>query len=455
MEESIIISTSEPQEVFTFGCWNNKYAGDGDFQPLISVVANLGLKIRRGDDTQSLIILGDNYYEKKNKSEKKISPIEGPDIKKDKPKEKSKEGEGKKKDKKDINLIEEDLMHGFRLINTISSSLKKYLIMGNHDIKSNEDKKCVILDKEFDICDPGHGIVNNCHIMFPYNHQIREINSKMYLFIFIDTSIYDIKVFNCYKNTVVGQEIESSLAQSDLSTIKTPDKEIIEHQEKIRRFIDRQEGYLWNIIEGNDTINDIFVFGHEPLYTYKHKLKRNDENTKLELMTKIGVMRNIINILTSHIVNGKNINYVCADYHVCEYGILKNKSNNNIIKQYIFGSGGTGLDDVYSEVEKKYDDKDNQLEYYILNGPHKNFGYGQIILREEGAEINFIRVPTPELRINFSNIPIPMPILMPIPMPSPSQIPIVEPASDHTGGYYQKYKKYKSKYLELQKMLKK
>jgi hypothetical protein len=332
IEKSNIINSQIHQEIFTFGCWNNAYSGSCNFKPLISVMADSEKQINRNIH-QSYILLGDNYYPQKN-NQKKTSIINF-----------------------------EDLENGFKILDSVK--VDKYFIMGNHDMEINLDTyKPDIFYKQFELC---NNIFSNSNIIFPYGAQKRVIDSKEYLFIFIDTCMYDIKISNCYFNL------------NDMFNNKNTDDFFEIEEQKMILLINEQHKFIKETILSNNLINDIFVFAHYPLVTYKYK-----NNIK-----KIHKINPLIDILTSNIVNNKNVHYICADYHVCEYGIINNISNNRKIKQYIFGTGGTHLDDIYDNVPKTY--TDSNIDYTILSGPHKTYGYGKIILTNNKPIISFTK----------------------------------------------------------------
>lgn len=269
----------------TFGCWNfirnkelllKKLDDNNENIPFVNVI---NLLKKNQEEYKDLIILGDNYYPDKEKLF-----IHNVEI-------------------KNIKYNDKEMNFGFTKLNEIEIA-NKFLIMGNHDVEKvieNSDQ-CIILNKQLNI--------KKYNIQFPYkSHNVRLANGIDYKYIFIDTTIYDIKDGDtCYERTL-------GIAPSIL---------ILEQQ----KFI---------IKELSEGPKNIIFFGHEPLLSIKTKIdmKEDDINTK---KTDIKLL---IDLIFDNI-GDKIITYICADVHM--YQSCEIKREDKTIKQIICGTGGAERD---------------------------------------------------------------------------------------------------------------
>jgi len=262
----------ENLRIATFGCWNRRVLEDGKI-PMEYVISHLK---RRENEFAHLVILGDNYYGKKQKVK-----IDGVEVKK-------------------INHIQEDLEYGFELVENLNIQ-SKYLIMGNHDVEDTLGKACIGLQSQVAKTD-------KFNVMFPFKSEIITLTTgTRFKYIFIDTTVYSIKANpSCY---------DFVLNKNSLN------------------IIEEQNAFI--IRELNDDSIDYFIFfAHEPLYSVKTKIFVEDNKSHLidDVLDGLGKL-----ILSNSV--GKNIYYVCADNHMYQSGIVSDKSGNSI-KQIVCGTGG-------------------------------------------------------------------------------------------------------------------
>ncbi len=259
-------------KIAAFGCWNRKVNENGKI-PMEYVIENIESKEQ---EFNHLVVLGDNYYGKKQKIE-----INGVQV-------------------KTVEHIQDDLEYGFNLIEKLKIP-KKYLIMGNHDIEDTLDKECVGLQTQVNK-------VSKFNIMFPFYSKIITLsNGTKIKYIFIDTTVYSIKANpSCYDKV-----------------LNKNSKKIIQEQNK---FI---------VDELSDSSIKYFIFfAHEPLYSLKTKIFVEDNLPHLV----DDVLDDLAGIILSN-SQGKNVFYVCADVHMYQSGTVTDKFNNSV-KQIVCGTGG-------------------------------------------------------------------------------------------------------------------
>ena len=349
----------------TFGCWNEG-CKEGSVQEQVAKKLEEYQK-----EYKFLVLLGDNYYSNKVKY-----------------------GNNKYYD---INL--EEMKHGFDCLKNIN--IPKKIILGNHDIEEGVNQGCSNMKVQLRL--PWYDI------KFPYdfeNHiiNIDKQNYKLVKFIYLDTTIYDMKdpINTCY------DRVMNKSAQ-----------QLIEEQ---YAFIRAQLQSL------NPSItNTVVFFGHQPLLTFKFK---KDGPVKI-----LSLLNDIFD-LTKDLHDLYQFNYICADFHNFEEAYIEKKySDNKVFKihQLIFGTGGKEeLDERFNpdindrlnpnnfdcftyNMQNRYSSFSRPLNLSVL--PKISNGYGEIIIDEKGLNYNFISID-PEKNIEWK----------------------------------QKYLKYKNKYLSLKKI---
>jgi hypothetical protein len=410
--------------IISFGCWNNKYNKNFLFlqkitEKIMSNIHNYNL----------LVILGDNYYPEKIKIDNEKYEI----IKK------------------------EEIREGFDILNKIK--LDKRFIFGNHDIvfvkkppiekinneikqlslkkselelqinelqseinnlnhlKRDDLDKCSILETELETVletELTMGGGGNSKFKFLFDKEIVTNNNKKTLLLYIDTSIYEIESeINCYQNKFFTQEIRD---------------ENKEQEKDIHSLRNMQNNFITKSIEEEEDCENILIFGHEPIITFKSKKKEGN---------KIGIIKNLADKLfeIKHNVKNKDKNfyYICADNHLHQKSQIK--FNGCTIYQYVFGTGGTCLDNSpLSNSERIHNytiEIDNQY-HEILNSSLETWRGEKIekINEKNGTEeygYGVIQITGSNIEIFFKQI---------------------DPIIDQTGGYYKhKYYKYKSKIM--------
>jgi hypothetical protein len=300
----------------------------------------------------------------------------------------------------------DEAKRGFKYLNDIN--LEKKIIFGNHDIKNSLNKGCSVLKSQLKL--PWYDV------KFPYSYDLyyllKENNYfETILMIYLDTTLYDkdIKEDSCYYKTLGKNHKKLKI---------------------------EQENFIKNtlaIINNNPIYNikNVIFYGHEPLLTYKEKEKKGQK------IQKESVLEDLLNILFEQkkIYVNTNFYWICADYHIYQNGKITDRTTNLTINQWIFGTGGGELDDTVSSKDYEYnnyileilnnivyDSNDNNIskEYDKQLGVNQ-FGYGEITFNSSSVTHKFIR--SDYVKMN-----------------------------DHNGGSlvnYNKYLKYKSKYLKL------
>ena len=332
-------------KIAAFGCWNIGCI-DGSGQKKVSELIKTNEK-----DYEFMIILGDNYYPKKNKDKDKDKD-KTKDKKKDKVKEDkcsdltltdviNKEGfkcppkplinEGDKncktkdktKDKKPPDINIKDMEDGFKCLADIN--LQKKLIMGNHDINDGITQDCVNLRYQLNDL-PKYNkekLPYGYDIKFPYGYD----KYDTLLILYIDTTIYapeyglekssDIKVNDCYE--------------------KLKYKNIMKDRHNF--IID-----VLNFYKG--IIKHVLICGHEPLLTYKIKCDIGENADEAGERDKSAIIKPLIDLIFEQKTIYKDIpfTYLCADYHIYQYS--KIYKDSDYIDQIIVGTGGGSLDDL-------------------------------------------------------------------------------------------------------------
>lgn len=276
--------------IVSFGCWNQTHTAKGPS------LRNENLMEELNKHRKDLVLVsGDNYYP----------------IKMDK--EKSKSETKKEKDSiKQVNL--DQLKQGFKNLKNATEDCEVFMNFGNHDVVSNDQVnikeedlvkgECVIMKTELE---EGN---DNFHVGM--SHKI--LYGDHTLILMIDTSIYaPAKEFKKYAPCY------NELKGKDQRTL------VVEQGLFIKRAVKEFQG------------QNIIVVGHYPLFYEKVKKKNRiyvTENSE-----------DFIKILFD-INDGRNMYYLCADYHVYEEGIVTiiKDGVEKKIHQYIVGTGGTELD---------------------------------------------------------------------------------------------------------------
>lgn len=165
-------------------------------------------------------------------------------------------------------------------------------------------------------------------------------------------------------------------------------------------------------IEQFDT-NKWFIFiGHNPLYSFKYKIKKDKHPNYTELHPEI------IKIVNKIYLNGLNkMLYLCADTHNFQ---LINIINNDLENEFclpivIVGTGGAKLDSIFLEdmdydkeleymntdtdlIIDQYDEKNLEIKRHLINNNKytmylehclKKYGYSSIKINKDSVNIKF------------------------------------------------------------------
>jgi len=290
-----------------FGCWNNLNIKEkeGKIKEIGCLKKVMKLLEANLSGVDFIVIAGDNYYPKK---------------------EKTIEGEKKKR------IIPSKLEEGFNLL---PKEIPIVMILGNHDLETNlnprkpklfieenpeESRSCSILELE--------KLSKGSNIEYTFFKDQMMDNGT--LVIMIDSDVYSIDAYKflpCY-NIFLSENFEN---------------------------IDNVKEYQYNLIfqkinqyNAIGSIKNLIIIGHQPITGIKYK-----DGVKQPPLNDIPyfkpVLLEIYNLLGSEI----NYFYLCADLHLYQDGLitLKNEEEQKEmkIKQFIVGTGGTELDDAVPE----------------------------------------------------------------------------------------------------------
>ena len=339
--------------IYSFGCWNNKITQDdnNDFIYLKFVINKLNDDINSNIfSNKQLIILGDNYYvSNKTKNDKNKIKTKNASVK--------------------------DMINGFNILDEIK--IQKKIIMGNHDTEYystfdnesliSEDKYSAILLKQLEL--------NNSNLNMYPTFKVETFDDQ-YLFMYIDTTLYEDRI-DCRKYLYPDYNYDLEINKQNNLIIQ-------------------------NIIQNID--KKIFIFGHHPLMYFKYGKKISIDKLVVKEDIKLDILNLFCNLDESY--DKLDINYICADYHIFEYGLI-HLPNNIIIHQHIYGTGGTVLDELFSDDNYNkymiYHFDDNKINYQddnILPDKYNNIiyksifrssnhGFGKISLDPDSYSFNF------------------------------------------------------------------
>ena len=390
----------EKLQIAVFGCWN-KGCKINSGQHAVS-------RLLKSKETKYnfMVVLGDNYYPKKE-TLNNVNNVNDVKIK--------------------IKLTEINTMHkGFDCIKDIN--LEKKIIMGNHDVTESLDKDCSVLRQQLKL--PWYDV------KFPYSYDNYYVKTnsgyETILFLYLDTTIYEKKINDgnsCYKQ-VLSKSVEE-LKDEQLSFITKKLNEITSSR--------------------NYNYKNVIFFGHEPLLTYK------DNGDVQNTVIKESIIKDLLYFLFKKKKDYPNLNFywICADYHI--YQNTKITHNGLEIIQWIFGTGGGDLDapgmrNTYTHTYTNDNDSTDIKTYkvdilenivynregidissqYQRNGV-ANYGYGEIIINLSSITHKFITTGLSE---------------------NNSQSASLELTTAEGGNYYNnKYLKYKNKHINLKNRL--
>ena len=312
-----------------FGCWNNSgcdyKALDDVIKPSDTALTRVMKKIKQsiavGVKPEFITIAGDNYYSivKKDKVTQVKTKI----------------------------LDEADMISGFMCL---PEDIKKYLLIGNHDLESLSNRPapsvCQILDMQKEMDEDPRNNFEMDNLTSP--HIMNTHLSDSTIIIMLDTSMYSNEKKDLKKVTVCYQrlfEIHGLEKLDDLNTI-----------EKVRALQKKRvEAFVVDTVKPNlAKIKNIIVIGHHPMMCFKTKEKEDSTTGIKKKKTDTLVMDDLNKLYFDSIYNmlkaKQDINYfyLCADLHQYQVGDISiaNKTDKMNIRQYVVGTGGSGLEDL-------------------------------------------------------------------------------------------------------------
>ena len=174
--------------------------------------------------------------------------------------------------------------------------------------------------------------------------------------------------------------------------------------------LEKQKQKIMEILSKNTKYNNIIFIGHHPIIT--EKVKKGIQYT----YSLIELFKSLVDKLSQY----QQKYYLCADTH--NYQKTKIEMNELIIEQYITGTGGAEQDECvnpkihnFSESKDYSDDIKENLKGIIFNINECRKEFGFLLCEEKDGQLEFKFIPSIGLN----------------------------------GGYYDKYIKYKTKYLKL------
>ena len=366
----------------TFGCWNNSNnTKDENKEPYFNDVIDTFNLVDK-DSTDFVVVTGDNYYPKKIKTDKgKYSVFE-----------------------------DTHFSNGFNKLKSIEK--KVYLLMGNHDLqyenwekpKEPKEPKELKETEETSLVNP-----DKCHII---NKIITESNSipnidiktKIFieennLFIFLNTNYFDtsIKMEDCNSIYENEQEKQEEKGKTEQEEKQDEEGKMMEYINKIKSDINKK------IKSDNSNIQNVFIFGHHPIYASKQKTTETPKEIKIksQLFNKDGI--ELIYDICSEFTTTR-VYYICADVHQYQSSTLEiTKDNKTItIPQYVVGTGGAKLDDCVADNtvmnRKMYDEFG--IKYTRNDDCKTEYGYLSVYIPDDITGDNKQTEPT----FTFTNI---------------------------------------------------
>lgn len=205
---------------------------------------------------------------------------------------------------------EDNFKSGFDILNSID--VKKYLVFGNHDITDFHNCDSLIKQLEY----------KNFSI---FNGMNSHIYDDMIVF-FLDSTVFELL------------EFKDSRVNDSCYRLMFP------QLENLSDIVSLQRQYIIDTINSNNCKNIMFVF-HHPLIA--GHMSNSKGTVKISYLPK---MKEFYLSLYDSLID-KNIYHLCADTHYYQKGTIKisNEDKELNIIQYIVGTGGTILDEMYSE----------------------------------------------------------------------------------------------------------
>ena len=388
---------SSDKSFIHFGCWNyNNCDSDNLAQPVKQEDTNITRvmkTIKKYIDTsieknlttpEFLTVAGDNYYfikDKKTDVEEKTK-IFSPEF----------------------------LLSGF---NCLPKGIKKYVLIGNHDLENiensvkNSDCSILELQKEF-ASDVGNNMILDVDRKGPIMHHVLDDST---IVIMLDTTMYETteksikKVMKCYQRMF------------EMNDLAVPENDIL--LEKIMFMRENQKQRLDQYISSlnAETIKNIIVVGHHPLFDLK--TKKDDDSGKIKTKEEVLPLLNELyyeSIYAPLQAGNPDINYfyLCADLHQYQTGrvtiqkaIAESSLPSLVIQQYIVGTGGTELEKMpynHSKDRVELINEKYKINYDIIPNANEHT-HGFLVCKLDTAKnfsAEFIPADSPEPTVGGS-----------------------------------------------------
>ena len=308
-----------------FGCWNYNMCDSSNLDEPVTqkdsnvtkVMKTIKKYIERSEPVpEFLTVAGDNYYFVKKKKA------------------------GVKEKEKEFNR--EFLLSGF---NCLPKDIKKFVLIGNHDLENIENPlknpDCSILEIQQNFASDA---TNNMELDIdrkgPIMHHVLDEST---IVIMLDTTMYETSEKNINKGIKCYQRM------FEINELDVPENVSLE---KIKVMRENQKQRLVQYISSlnAETIKNIIVVGHHPLFDLKTKMDDESKNinTKEEVMPLLNELYyESIYAPLKEINPGINYFYLCADLHQYQTGVVtitEESMPSLSIRQYIVGTGGTELE---------------------------------------------------------------------------------------------------------------
>ena len=308
-----------------FGCWNyNKCDSSNLAEPVnqedynvTKVMKTIKKYIEISDPVpEFLTVAGDNYYFVKKK---KV---------------------GVKEKEKEFNR--EFLLSGF---NCLPKDIKKFVLIGNHDLENIENPlkypDCSILEIQQNFAsDASNNVELDIDRKGPIMHDVLDEST---IVIMLDTTMYETSEKSINKGMKCYQRM------FEINELDVPENVAVE---KIKVMRENQKQRLGQYISSlnAETIKNIIVVGHHPLFDLK--TKKDDESGKIKTKEEVMPLLNELYYESIYAplqaVNSEiNYFYLCADLHQYQTGVVtitEESMPSLVIQQYIVGTGGTELE---------------------------------------------------------------------------------------------------------------
>lgn len=306
-----------PDKFIQFGCWNNlNVSSKGEpVGCLQDVMASLTEYIRTDNQrTKFVVVTGDNYYPEKSTTDNIKTKL----------------------------IYPERLSEGFAML---PSTLPTYVLLGNHDLETNDVKKQPLTIYPEKLTDnvPAKERAGSCSILGMEQSAVSKrpnlrltlcahrMLTRGNLLIMLDTSMYDRKdapkFLPCYNH--------SNLLPRPITTVEQLHAYQLDH-------------ILGAIRKYKDVLTNIILVGHHPIVGVKSKKVGTESEMYSDIPDFMDVLKTIYGFVNSVARRRPNYYYMCSDLHLYQTGTIRLpiEQETMVIEQYISGIGGTKLDPI-------------------------------------------------------------------------------------------------------------